>query len=161
MLSKNIQVALKGNSVIRAMFNEGKEMAEKIGAENVYDFSLGNPATPAPASVNQAIKDAVDGLDSMELHGYMANAGYPDVRTAIADNLNERFGTDFTFKNIIMTVGAAGGLNIILKTLLDPGDEVIVFAPYFGEYRAYEEDHRQDKGSHHQHPEQSDRRDLQ
>lgn len=137
MLSKNIQVALKGNSVIRAMFNEGKEMAEKIGAENVYDFSLGNPATPAPASVNQAIKDAVDGLDSMELHGYMANAGYPDVRTAIADNLNERFGTDFTFKNIIMTVGAAGGLNIILKTLLDPGNEIIVFAPYFGEYRAY------------------------
>lgn len=137
MLSKQIQVALKGNSVIRAMFNEGKEMAAKIGAENVYDFSLGNPATPAPASVNQAIKDAVDELDSMELHGYMANAGYPDVRTAVAENLNKRFGTDFTFQNIIMTVGAAGGLNIILKTLLDPGDEVIVFAPYFGEYRAY------------------------
>ena len=137
MLSQNIQTALKGNSVIRAMFNEGKEMAAKIGAENVYDFSLGNPATPAPASVNQAIKDAVDELDSMELHGYMANAGYPDVRTAVAENLNKRFGTDFDFHNIIMTVGAAGGLNIILKTFLDPGDEVIAFAPYFGEYRAY------------------------
>ena len=79
------------------MFNEGKEMAAKIGAENVYDFSLGNPATPAADSVNQAIKDAVDELDSMELHGYMANAGYPDVRTAVAENLNKRFGTDFTF----------------------------------------------------------------
>ncbi|MDY3818667.1 MAG: pyridoxal phosphate-dependent aminotransferase [Lachnospiraceae bacterium] len=137
MLSKNIQNALKGNSVIRAMFMEGKEMAAKIGAENVYDFSLGNPATPAPARVNQAIKDAVDELDSMELHGYMANAGYEDVRQAVADNLNKRFGTDFDFHNIVMTVGAAGGLNIILKTFLDPGDEVIAFAPYFGEYRGY------------------------
>ncbi len=137
MLSQNIQNALKGNSVIRAMFMEGKMMAEEIGAENVYDFSLGNPATPAPASVNQAIKDAVDELDSMELHGYMENAGYPDVRTAIAENLNKRFGTDFGMQNIIMTVGAAGGLNIILKTFLDPGDEVIAFAPYFVEYRAY------------------------
>ena len=137
MLSKNIQNALKGNSVIRAMFMEGKEMAAKIGAENVYDFSLGNPATPAPARVNQAIKDAVDEFDSMELHGYMANAGYEDVRQAVADNLNKRFGTDFDFHNIVMTVGAAGGLNIILKTFLDPGDEVIAFAPYFGEYRGY------------------------
>lgn len=137
MLSKNITEAMKTNSVIRAMFNEGKEMAAKIGAENVYDFSLGNPATPAPAKVNQAIKDAVDALDSMELHGYMSNSGYPDVRGAVADNLNRRFGTDFDFHNIIMTVGAAGGLNIILKAFIDPGDEVIAFAPYFGEYRGY------------------------
>lgn len=137
MLSKNIQAAIKGSSVIRAMFNEGKELAAKIGAENVYDFSLGNPATPAPASVNQAIRDTVDELDSMELHGYMSNAGYPDVRKAVADNLNRRFGTAFDAHNIIMTVGAAGGLNIVLKAFLDPGDEVIAFAPYFGEYRGY------------------------
>ncbi len=137
MLSKSVQTALQGNSLIRAMFNEGREMAEKIGAENVYDFSLGNPATPAPAGVNKAIKEAVDGLDSMELHGYMPNAGFPDVRQAVADNLNKRFGTGFGYQNIIMTVGAAGGLNIILKAVLDPGDEVIVFAPYFLEYRAY------------------------
>lgn len=137
MLSKNIQSAIKGSSVIRAMFNEGKELAAKIGAENVYDFSLGNPATPAPASVNQAIKDTVDALDSMELHGYMSNAGYPDVRKAVADNLNERFGTSFDMHNIIMTVGAAGGLNIVLKAFLDPDDEVIAFAPYFGEYKGY------------------------
>ncbi|MGN0273008.1 MAG: pyridoxal phosphate-dependent aminotransferase [Lachnospiraceae bacterium] len=137
MVSKKIEKALQGSSAIRAMFNEGKEMAALYGAENVYDFSLGNPATPAPAKVNEAIKQAVDQLNPLELHGYMSNAGYEDVRKAMADNLNGRFGTDFTEKNIVMTVGAAGGLNIIFKTLMDPGDEVVVFAPYFGEYRAY------------------------
>lgn len=137
MVSKKIEKALQGSSAIRAMFNEGKEMAALYGAENVYDFSLGNPATPAPAKVNEAIKQAVDQLNPLELHGYMSNAGYEDVRKAMADNLNGRFGTDFTERNIVMTVGAAGGLNIIFKTLLNPGDEVVVFAPYFGEYRAY------------------------
>ena len=137
MISKKIQKALQGNSAIRAMFVEGKEMAAKYGAENVYDFSLGNPATPAPASLNQSIRDLLDEVDSLELHGYMENAGYPDVRAAVAENLNKRFGTSFDFHNIIMTVGAAGGLNIIFKTILDPGDEVIVFAPFFGEYRQY------------------------
>lgn len=137
MVSKKIEKALQGSSAIRAMFNEGKEMAALYGAENVYDFSLGNPATPAPAKVNEAVKQAVDQLNPLELHGYMSNAGYEDVRKAMADNLNGRFGTDFTERNIVMTVGAAGGLNIIFKTLLDPGDEVVVFAPYFGEYRAY------------------------
>lgn len=137
MISKKIEKAMQGSSAIRAMFVEGKEMAEKYGAENVYDFSLGNPATPAPAALNQAIKDLVDTTDTLELHGYMDNAGYPDVRQAIAENLNRRFGTSFDFHNVIMTVGAAGGLNIIFKTILDPGDEVIVFAPFFGEYRQY------------------------
>lgn len=137
MVSKKIEKALQGSSAIRAMFNEGKEMAALYGAENVYDFSLGNPATPAPAKVNEAIKQAVAQLNPLELHGYMSNAGYEDVRKAMADNLNGRFGTDFTERNIVMTVGAAGGLNIIFKTLLNPGDEVVVFAPYFGEYRAY------------------------
>lgn len=137
MISKKIQKALQGSSAIRAMFVEGKQMAAKYGAENVYDFSLGNPATPAPASLNQSIKDLLDEVDSLEIHGYMENAGYPDVRAAIAENLNKRFETDFDFHNIIMTVGAAGGLNIIFKTILDPGDEVIVFAPFFGEYRQY------------------------
>ncbi len=137
MLSKLTQNALKGSSVIRAMFNEGREMAAKIGAENVYDFSLGNPATPAPARVNEALKEIIDNTDSMTLHGYMSNSGHQDVREAVAQNLNKRFGTDFTFKNIVMTVGAAGGLNVILKTILDPGDEVIAFCPYFGEYKGY------------------------
>lgn len=137
MVSEKIAQALAGSSVIRAMFSEGKEMAKQYGAENVYDFSLGNPATPAPDSVNRAIKESVDGMDSLTLHGYMSNSGYEDVRKAMADNLNRRFRTAFDVPNIVMTVGAAGGLNIIFKTLLDAGDEVIVFAPYFGEYRAY------------------------
>ena len=143
MVSKRIQKALLGNSAIRAMFVEGKAMAEKYGAENVYDFSLGNPATPAPAALNDSIRDLLDEADkkgaagSLELHGYMENAGYKDVREAIAPNLNKRFGTAFDDHNIVMTVGAAGGLNIIFKTVLDPGDEVIVFAPFFGEYRQY------------------------
>lgn len=142
MVSKRIQKALVGNSAIRAMFVEGKEMAKKYGAENVYDFSLGNPATPAPAAVNDAIRVLLDESDateggSLELHGYMENSGYAAVRAAVAENLNRRFGTSFDAHNIIMTVGAAGGLNIIFKTILDPGDEVVVFAPFFGEYRQY------------------------
>lgn len=137
MISKKIQKALAGSSAIRAMFVEGNELAAKVGRENVYDFSLGNPATPAPAALNEAVRELVDELDPLTLHGYMDNAGYPDVRQAVADNLNRRFGTAFDAHNIIMTVGAAGGLNIIFKTILDPGDEVIVFAPYFGEYRSY------------------------
>lgn len=142
MVSKKIQKALLGSSAIRAMFVEGKEMAEKYGAENVYDFSLGNPATPAPTALNDAIRGLLDESDaaeggSLELHGYMENAGYKAVREAVAQNLNQRFHTKFDAHNVVMTVGAAGGLNVIFKTILDPGDEVIVFAPFFGEYRQY------------------------
>ncbi len=143
MISKRIQKAMEGNSAIRAMFVEGKAMAAKYGAEHVYDFSLGNPATPAPAAVNDAIRellaeaDAAGPAGSLALHGYMENSGYGEVRAAIAENLNRRFRTTFDAHNLIMTVGAAGGLNIIFKTILDPGDEVIVFAPFFGEYRQY------------------------
>ena len=93
MISKKIQKALQGSSAIRAMFVEGNELAAKVGRENVYDFSLGNPATPAPAALNEAIKELVDETDPLVLHGYMDNAGYPDVRQAIAENLNKRFGT--------------------------------------------------------------------
>lgn len=137
MLSKKIKQAMAGSSAIRAMFMEGKEMAARYGAENVYDFSLGNPATPAPEKIKTAIYDILDKEDPLVVHGYMANAGYEEVREAIAENLNERFGTNFHGKNLIMTVGAAGGLNIIFKTILDPGNEVMVFAPYFGEYKSY------------------------
>lgn len=112
-------------------------MAELYGADKVYDFSLGNPNVPAPQRVNQAMKDILDEEDPLFVHGYMSNAGYPEVREAIAENLNQRFGTKFAGRNLIMTVGAGSGLNVALKTLLDPGDEVITFAPYFLEYRAY------------------------
>lgn len=137
MISDKMAAFVQGSSVIRAMFEEGKNMAKKYGQENVYDFSLGNPNVPAPASVNKAIKDIIDEEDSVFVHGYMSNSGYEDVRASIAASLNKRFGTGFTENNIIMTVGAAGGLNVILKTLLNPEDEVITFAPYFGEYRSY------------------------
>ena len=126
-----------GSSVIRALFEEGKQMAAKVGAENVYDYSLGNPSVPAPAAVDEAFRQVLDEEDSLYVHGYMNNAGYEDVREAVADSLNRRFGTTFSGDGILMTVGAAGGLNTALRTLVDPGDEVICFAPFFGEYTNY------------------------
>lgn len=137
MISKKMLPFLKNNSAIRAMFEEGTQMARKYGRENVYDFSLGNPSVPAPEEVNQAIRDVLSEEDSLFVHGYMSNSGYEDVRQAIAESLNGRFGTSYAAKNLIMTVGAASALNIILKSILDPGDEVITFAPFFVEYSNY------------------------
>ena len=137
MISEKMIKLTKGNSVIRAMFEEGKRLAALHGKENVYDFSLGNPNIPSPPAVNNAIINIVQNEDTSILHGYMSNIGYPDVRTAVADSLNERFETSFDEKNIIMSVGAAGGLNVVLKTLLNPGDEVIVISPFFVEYGNY------------------------
>lgn len=137
MISEKMKQLASNNSVIRAMFEEGQNMAREYGAENVYDFSLGNPSVPAPEAVKDAIREILDQEDSLMVHGYMSNVGYQDVRQAVAESLNRRFGTDFHENNIIMTVGAAGGLNVILKTLLNPGDEVLTFAPYFTEYGNY------------------------
>lgn len=137
MISGKMKPLVENNSVIRVMFEEGKRLAAIYGAENVYDFSLGNPNVPAPPEVEQAILDTLREEESTFVHGYMSNAGYEDVRETIAQSLNSRFGTRFSQKNILMTVGAASGLNVILKTILNPGDEVIVFAPYFVEYGNY------------------------
>lgn len=137
MIADKMVNLVKNSSAIRAMFEEGKKMAAQYGAENVYDFSLGNPNVPAPVEVKEAIIEELEKEDPVVLHGYMNNCGYEDVREAIASSINKKFGTAFSQKNIIMTVGAAGGLNVILKTLLNPGDEVIVIAPYFGEYNSY------------------------
>ena len=138
MISKKMENMVANSSAIRAMFEEGNRLAKIYGPENVYDFSLGNPNVPAPESVKKAIMELLDEEDPVVLHGYTnSNAGYEDVRQAVAESLNERFQTAFSANNITMTVGAAGGLNVILKALLNPGDEVIVFAPYFGEYRSY------------------------
>lgn len=138
MISKKMENMVANSSAIRAMFEEGNRLAKIHGAENVYDFSLGNPNVPAPSAVRDAILQILEEEDSLKLHGYTnSNAGYEEVRQAVAESLNERFDTAFAAKNIVMTVGAAGGLNVILKTLLNPGDEVVVFAPYFGEYRSY------------------------
>ena len=137
MVSQQILKDINNSSAIRAMFTEGKKLAAKVGAENVYDFSLGNPVTPVPDSFTQALKDVINTEDSLSLHGYMDNAGYPEVRQQVAESLNNRFGVSLAGKNIIMTVGAAGAINVILKTLIDIGDEMIVFKPYFTEYRNY------------------------
>lgn len=137
MISEKMIDLVNNSSVIRAMFEEGQRLAGIYGAENVFDFSLGNPNVPAPEMVKTAIKEVLDEEDPVTVHGYMSNTGYEEVREAVAQSLNERFGTKFTQQNIIMTVGAAGGLNVILKTLLNPGEEVIAFAPFFGEYRSY------------------------
>ena len=137
MIADKMVGLVNNNSAIRMMFEEGKRLTAIHGAENVYDFSLGNPNVPAPASLNKAIKEILDEEESTFVHGYMSNAGYEDVRETVAQSLNRRFGTSFTQNNIIMTVGAAGGLNSALKAIVNPGDEIVTFAPYFLEYRAY------------------------
>ena len=137
MVAEKMKPYLKNNSAIRMMFEEGNRLKALYGPENVFDFSLGNPSVPAPDSVRQAIIDLVNETEPTVIHGYMSNAGFEDVRQTIAESLNRRFGTAFAAKNLIMTVGAASGLNIILKTVVNPGEEVIVFAPYFLEYGAY------------------------
>lgn len=137
MISEKMRPYVENNSAIRAMFEEGNQLRAKYGADKVFDFSLGNPNVPAPECVKEAIIDLVTKEDPVVLHGYMSNAGFEDVRDTIAKSLNRRFETKFEGKNLIMTVGAASGLNVILKTVLNPGEEVIVFAPYFLEYGAY------------------------
>lgn len=137
MIAKKMIPYVEGSSVTRAMFEEGKKLARQYGAENVYDFSLGNPSVEPPEAVRKAMIEILEHENPNYVHGYMNNSGYETVREEIAQSLNKRFGTSFSQKNILMTVGAAGGLNVILKTLLDPGDEVIAFAPYFGEYNNY------------------------
>ncbi len=137
MISTQMQELVAGSSVIRAMFEEGKRLSSLYGAENVYDFSLGNPNVVPPDSVKSAILDVLENETPNTLHGYMNNSGYEDVRESIASSLNAKHGGTLDASDIIMTCGAAGGLNIILKTLLNPEDEVIVFAPFFGEYRNY------------------------
>lgn len=137
MISKRIEQLTKQNSAIRAMFEEGNRLAEKYGRENVFDFSLGNPCVESPEMVRDSIIDIVSTGKSLDVHGYMPNSGHFSVRKAIAANLNKRSDVHYGAKNIVMVVGAAGGLNCILQTLLNPGDEVIVIAPFFVEYTNY------------------------
>ena len=137
MISERMIKMASGGSAIRAMFEEGKRLAEQFGRENVFDYSIGNPYFAPPEAVKETIIDIITNEDPMYVHGYPANAGYPEVRRAVADSLNARFGTGYTEDNIIMTVGAAGGLCVTMTTLLNPGDEVICVSPYFFEYNNY------------------------
>jgi len=137
MISKVMMDHVSNSSVIRAMFEEGKRLSAIHGAENVYDFSLGSPNVEPPATIKQAIFDILNEESPNHVHGYMNNSGYLDVRKSIAEFLNKKYQVKLDECNILMTCGAAGGLNVLLKTLLNPGDEVITFAPYFVEYRSY------------------------
>lgn len=126
-------------SIIREIFEYSKARGAEIGAENVYDFSLGNPSVPAPAEVNETIKNLLSTESSVLLHGYTSAQGDLGVRTAIANNINERFGADINPNLIYMTCGAAASLSICLKAVFDEkgGEECIVFAPFFTEYRVF------------------------
>lgn len=137
ILSKNMEQLVAGSSTIRKLFEEGLEMAREAGKENVFDFSLGNPAAPVPAQVKESIYRILENRDSNFVHGYMPNAGYEEVREKVAGYLNRHHGTSYDKQDILMTVGAAGGINCLLRSLLEEGDEVLCFAPYFGEYRSY------------------------
>lgn len=132
------QLGLTG-SVIRAIFTYGQLRKQKIGEENVFDFSLGNPSVPAPKTVEEAILGLVHGLDSMKLHGYTAAAGDRGVRSLLAENLNERYGTAFNADNFYLTVGAAASIKATVQGLYELGDEFIAISPYFPEYRVFVE----------------------
>jgi len=140
MISKSISQSMKGSSWIRAMFEEGERLKKQYGEENIFDFTLGNPITEPPPELKRELR-RIATSDIKGMHRYMSNSGYEDVREQIALFNKEKTGLPFTKEHIIMTVGSAGGLNVILKTLLDPGDEVIVLSPYFVEFKFYIENH--------------------
>lgn len=136
MISKEISEGLKNASWIRRMFVEGGKLKEQFGEDNVYDYSLGNPYFEPPKSVTDKLKELVNG-DFEGSHRYMDNAGYKDVRQKVAEYINKDAQKPLTHEHILMTVGAAGGINVFLRTVLDRGDEVVIFAPYFAEYLFY------------------------
>jgi aspartate aminotransferase len=139
-VSKKIKAAMEAASWIRRMFEEGAELKARFGADRVYDFSLGNPDLEPPAAFQEALRQAAADLHP-GLHGYMPNAGLPATRQALAEFLRRLHGLAFQAQDVLLVCGAAGGLNVILKAILDPGDEVLIFAPYFPEYFFYADNH--------------------
>ncbi|MDD6145584.1 MAG: pyridoxal phosphate-dependent aminotransferase [Oscillospiraceae bacterium] len=137
MIAKEMYELGAKSSVIREIFEYGKKRKAEVGAENVYDYSLGNPSVPAPASVNDAIRELCDTMNPCDLHGYTSAVGDNETRQAIADNLNSRFGTHFTMNNLYMTCGAAASLCITFRAIAENDDEIIIFAPYFPEYKVF------------------------
>ncbi|MEJ2025737.1 MAG: aminotransferase class I/II-fold pyridoxal phosphate-dependent enzyme [Deltaproteobacteria bacterium] len=139
--SEKIRASIERSSWIRKMFEEGMERKAKYGAENVFDFSLGNPDLEPPASVGKILGELVKDT-SPGTHAYMPNAGLVETRQAVADYLNTSNRERFTANEIVMTVGAGGGLNVVLKTILNPQEEVIIPSPYFVEYNFYLDNHQ-------------------
>lgn len=140
VISNRISGLMENSSWIRAMFEEGERLKREHGVENIFDFTLGNPITEPPRELKQELCDIVLS-DASGLHRYMSNSGYAEVREQIAGFHRENTRLPFTGDHIIMTVGSAGGINVTLKALLDPGDEVIVLSPYFVEFMFYIENH--------------------
>ena len=140
IISNKLSKMLSGNSQIRQMFEEGNKLKKQYGEDKVYDFSLGNPNAKIPFELKQAMLDIIS-EDREEAHVYMSNAGFEEVRESIAQAVNKRFNSSYNYNNFIMTVGAASALNIVLKSILNEGDEVICFAPYFLEYKTYVENY--------------------
>ncbi len=136
VISKKVKNSLSGASWVRKMFEEGESMKKLYGEENVFDFSLGNPNLEPPESLKKALKALAD-HPIPGMHRYMQNSGYSETRRAIAEYLKEESGLSFDEKHVVMTVGAAGGLNIVFKAILDEGEEVIVPSPYFMEFKFY------------------------
>lgn len=139
-VAKKMQGFAEKSSWIRKMFEEGAKMKARYGAENVFDFSLGNPDVPPPPKFSEVLRELA-AHDKPGVHAYMPNGGYPYVREALAQRLSAEQGVDIDHGDVLMTCGAAGGLNVIMKALLDPGDEVIILAPYFVEYHFYVDNH--------------------
>src|SRR5438270_11378176 len=138
--SRAISEQMERASWIRRMFEAGIQLRRERGAENVFDYSLGNPDVEPPAAVMDALRRVV-AENRPRSHGYMPNAGYPEVREKIARGLAVRSGLPYTGDDIVMTNGAAGAINAALKAVLDPGDEVLILNPHFPEYRFYVENH--------------------
>jgi aspartate aminotransferase len=140
-VSEKIRVSIEKSSWIRKMFEEGGRRKAKYGAENVFDFSLGNPNLEPPPRFNQVLQELVSDRASGR-HGYMPNAGFVETRQAVADYLNKFNTSEFTPDEIVMTVVAGGALNVVLKTVINPGEEVIIPKPYFVEYNFYLDNHQ-------------------
>ena len=136
VIARKIEGFVKEASFIRKMFEEGMSLKQKYGAKNVFDFSLGNPNLEPPEALKKRLSLLVN-EDTPGMHMYMPNAGYPETREAVAKELNRSQGLKLSRDEIVMTCGAGGALNVIFKTILDPGDEVIIPAPFFVEYRFY------------------------
>lgn len=139
-ISRKVESILSRSSWIRKMFEEGARLKALYGSDQVFDFSLGNPNLPPPEAFNDALTETVRNLVA-GCHGYMPNAGYPFARQAIACILEKEHGLDVSENDIVMTCGAAGGLNVVFKTLLNEGEEVITPTPYFVEYGFYVDNH--------------------
>lgn len=137
MINESMYAYGAASSKIREIFAYACERKARIGAENVFDFSLGNPSIPAPEAVRASIERSLSELAPEELHGYTPAPGLPEVRAAVAGSINRRFGTTYDASRVFMTVGAAASISCTLHALTSPGDEVIVISPYFPEYKVW------------------------